>query len=398
MKRSAPAVIVAGLTVAIAVAASGGTPARDLVVLIGLAIAGAVAAAVAGMAVLRRLRHRPVRDQALAAAFAALGSTILGVVVASAAMFISAHDLRALIVVLVVSGSVAVGAALQLGGAVGEGARQVGELARRIGDEDEVHPPDVRPTGELAAVAAELAEVSQRLDESRRRERALERSRRELIAWVSHDLRSPLATIRAMTEALDDGVVDDVETTERYHHQIRRDAEKLSALVDDLFELSRINSGSLRLDSRRAPLADVLADAVTGAHVLADLKGVELIECTDQLPALDVAPTELGRVLHNLLDNAIRHTPPGGRIVVESATLHDHATLSVADECGGIPESDLDRVFDVAFRGDAARNRDERGGGLGLAIARGLVEAHHGSIDVVNLDGGCRFTVRLPTS
>jgi signal transduction histidine kinase len=396
MKRSAPVVAV-GLAVAAAIAAAGGTGARDLLVLIGLALSGAVAAALAGMAVLRRLRHRPVRDQALVIALAALASTVLGVVVASAAMFISTHDLRALIVVLVVSGAVAVGAAIQLGDAVGTGARQVGELARRIGDGDEITALDVRPTGELAAIAAELADVSQRLDESRRRERALEGSRRELIAWVSHDLRSPLATIRAMTEALDDGIVDDTETIERYLHQIRVDAEKLSTLVDDLFELSRINSGSLRLDRRRAPLAELVADAVTGAHVLAHLKGVELIERTGTLPEVDVAPTEFARVLHNLLDNAIRHTPPGGRIVVESASTEHHATLSVLDECGGIPASDLDRVFDVAFRGDIARNRDERGGGLGLAIARGLVEAHDGSIEVANLDGGCRFTVRLPT-
>jgi signal transduction histidine kinase len=396
MKRSAPVVAI-GLAVAAAIAAAGGTGARDVLVLIGLALSGAVAAALAGMAVLRRLRHRSVRDQALAIALAALASTVLGVVVASAAMFISTHDLRALIVVLVVSGAVAVGAAIQLGEAVGTGARQVGELARRIGDGDDVSALDVRPTGELAAIAAELADVSQRLDESRRRERALEGSRRELIAWVSHDLRSPLATIRAMTEALDDCIVDDTETIERYHHQIRVDAEKLSILVDDLFELSRINSGNLRLDRRRAPLAELVADAVTGAHVHAHLKGVELIERTGELPEVDVAPTEFARVLHNLLDNAIRHTPPGGRIVVESASTEHHATLSVVDECGGIPASDLDRVFDVAFRGDIARNRDQRGGGLGLAIARGLVEAHNGSIEVVNLDGGCRFTVRLPT-
>ena len=400
----APALVIgAGLAVAAAVALSGGTPAADTVILIGLAVAGAVVASLGGMVVLRRLRHRPVRDQALAIALSSMGATAVGVIVAAAGMFISPHDLRALIVVVVVSSSVAVGAALQLGQEVGAGAREVGALARRIGTGDEVQAPSLLPTAELADLAAALEDLSRRLEESSRRERALESSRRELIAWVSHDLRGPLATIRAMAEALDDGVVDDAATTSRYHHQIRTDAERLSALVDDLFELSRINSGTLRLDRQRLPLAEVVAGALTGAEALAHRKGVELQVRTGELPAVDVAPAELERVLHNLLDNAIRHTPPGGHIVVESSTADGGgtgaaATLSVIDECGGIPPADIGRVFDVAFRGDAARSKDSRGGGLGLAIARGLVEAHDGSIEVTNEADGCRFTVRLPVA
>ncbi|MGI8663646.1 MAG: sensor histidine kinase [Acidimicrobiales bacterium] len=397
-RRTSFAIVAVGLAVAVAVAVSGGTPARDLVALMGLAVAGSVVASLAGMVALRRLRHRPLRDQAIAIALSAMGATIVGVVASAAGMFISTHDLRALIVVLVVSGSVAVGAAVQLGNDLGAGTRQVGDLARRLGDGDGVHVADVRPPGELGGLAAELEDVSRRLDESRRRERALEGSRRELIAWVSHDLRSPLATIRAMAEALDDGVVDDAATTGRYHHQIRTDAERLTALVDDLFELSRINSGTLRLHRERVPLADLVGGVLTGAHALAHLKGIELDVRTGELPAVDVAPHELGRVLHNLLDNAIRHTPTGGHVVVESTAVGSEATLTVTDECGGIPETDIDRVFDVAFRGDSARGKDNRGGGLGLAIARGLVEAHDGCIEVANEPSGCRFTVRLPVA
>ena len=396
--RTSFTVVVAGVAVAVAVAASGGTPAGDTVVLVGLAMGGALVASVAGMVAVRRLRHRPLREQALAVALSSMAATIVGVVVSAAGMFISTHDLRALIVVLVVSGSVAVGAAIQLGDDLGVGTRQVGDLARRLGNGHEVRVPDVRPTGELAAVAAELEEVSRRLDESRRRERALESSRRELIAWVSHDLRSPLATIRAMAEALDDGVVDDPDTTRRYHHQIRTDAERLTALVDDLFELSRISSGTLRLHRERVQLADVVGGALDGAQALAHLKGIQVELRTGDLPTVEVSSQELGRVLHNLLDNAIRHTPAGGHIIVESMAVGDETTLSVTDQCGGIPETDIDRVFEVAFRGDAARSKDSRGGGLGLAIARGLVEAHDGRIDVANEPSGCRFTVRLPVA
>jgi signal transduction histidine kinase len=213
---------------------------------------------------------------------------------------------------------------------------------------------------------------------------------------VSHDLRSPLATIRAMSEALDDGVVSDAETVSRYHAQLRSDAERLTSLVDDLFELSRINSGSLELDRRPVCLTEVVADAMAAARTHADLKGVRLVDDVDALPRMEVASQEVTRVLHNLLDNAIRHTPSGGEVVVVGVTTDDEATIVVRDQCGGIPESDLDRVFDVAFRSDAARSKDARGGGLGLAIAKGLVEAHAGSIDVGNEDEGCRFVVRLP--
>ena len=115
-----------------------------------------------------------------------------------------------------------------------------------------------------------------------------------------------------------------------------------------------------------------------------------------ELPAIPVSSQELRRALHNLIDNAIRHTPPGGTVVIETLADDEGALLSVVDECGGIPESDLTRVFDVAFRGDQARAKDDRGGGLGLAIAKGLVEAHQGSIEVANQAPGCCFTVRLP--
>ena len=245
-------------------------------------------------------------------------------------------------------------------------------------------------------LARQLAEVSSRLAESRQRERALDSSRRELIAWVSHDLRSPLATIRAVAEALDDGIVDDATTVARYHHQIRQDAERLTVLVDDLFELSRINSGAVGRDRQEVRLRELVGDVIVEARPRAEVKGVELVDRMSELPTIPVSSQELRRALHNLIDNAIRHTPPGGTVVIETLADDEGALLSVVDECGGIPESDLTRVFDVAFRGDQARAKDDRGGGLGLAIAKGLVEAHQGSIEVANQSPGCRFTVRLP--
>jgi signal transduction histidine kinase len=201
-----------------------------------------------------------------------------------------------------------------------------------------------------------------------------------------------------MAEALDDEVVTEPAAVARYHTQIRHDAERLTALVDDLFELSRIHSGSLDLDRRSVCLTEVVGDAVAAARAHADLKGVRVDYDVDDLPDMEVAPAEVTRVLHNLLDNAIRHTRAGGEVQVIGYASADEARIVVRDQCGGIPEDDLNRVFDVAFRSDAARSKDARGGGLGLAIAKGLVEAHAGSISVGNEGDGCSFVVVLPRS
>ncbi len=400
-RRSGSLLILAiALAAASALAVAFDFPPSDIAVLVAIAaVASAVAGGVGGVA-LRRLRGRDARVQTMTVALSSVLVAATGVVTAALAMFISFHDLVVLFVVLIVASGVAFGAAWQLGDDIGAGAEQVGAYARTmVGSDGSIaaeRAPAVTGPGELAALAGELARVSRRLEESQRRERALESSRRELITWVSHDLRAPLATIRAMAEALDDGVVDDDATVKRYHSQIRTDAERLTALVDDLFELSRINSGSLRLGRERVDLCDAVADALAGAGAAADLKGVAMVERLAALPPVDVAARECCRALDNLFDNAIRHTPAGGTVVIEAAAVEDAAVLHIEDQCGGIPEPDLPRVFDIAFRGDEARRRDDRGGGLGLAISRGLIEAHAGSVTVANTESGCRFTVRLP--
>jgi signal transduction histidine kinase len=240
--------------------------------------------------------------------------------------------------------------------------------------------------------------MSHRLDESRARERAMDQSQRELVAWISHDLRTPLAGIRAMSEALEDGMAPDEATARRYHRTLRVEADRLAGLVDDLFELSRINAGNLRLELESVTLGDLVSDALSAAAGVARAGGVRLDgRLATEALELEASPPEIARVIRNLLENAIRHTPSEGVVTVEAGARADHAYVTVADACGGIPASDLDRVFDVAFRGQQARTPGEQArGGLGLAIARGIVDAHHGDIEVRNMGSGCLFTVRLP--
>ncbi|MDA3629589.1 HAMP domain-containing sensor histidine kinase [Saccharopolyspora sp. WRP15-2] len=232
--------------------------------------------------------------------------------------------------------------------------------------------------------------------EARARERAAEAARRELVAWISHDLRTPLAGIRAMAEALADGVVGEPDEVCAYATHIRSESERLSAMVEDLFELSRITAGAVQLEFSAVPLRDVVDEVVAVVDPLARHREVELRTATSDWPVVQGSDPELSRVLRNLLSNAIRHTPARGSIVLTSGTDGGQAWLRVDDACGGIAPAELERVFDVAFRGDQARRDDTAGAGLGLAIARGLVQAHHGTITARNHGPGCRFEVRLP--
>jgi signal transduction histidine kinase len=202
-----------------------------------------------------------------------------------------------------------------------------------------------------------------------------------------------------MVEALEDGVVEDAETVARYYRTMGRETDRLAGLVDDLFELSRIQAGAVNLDLEQIALDELISDAVAGVSMAAGAKGIDLRgEVSSPTPVVELSIPEMARVVRNLLDNAIRHTPRGGTIWVDAAIDESrHAALvSVRDGCGGIPAPDLPRVFELAYRGDAARTPGDGGAGLGLAVARGLVEAHHGEISVENEGQGCRFTIRLP--
>ena len=369
-------------------------------------VVGAAAAGIAAGVVLRRVRRAGLGVQIAVAALAPVLAVAIGIVWAASGMFIMRHDLWVLWIVLVGAGTAGAVTALVLGGRVAAASRSLGVMARQLAEPGA--EPAAAPTAanrgapqELASLAAELERSAARLADAQELSAAAERSRRELVAWVSHDLRTPLAGIRAMVEALEDGVVDDAETVARSHRTMRQEADRLAGLVDDLFELSRIHAGALSLELERVSLDDLVSDAVAGASIAARAKGVVLRgDVTRPPPVVDLSTPEMARVVRNLLDNAIRHTPPGGVVVLDARLDHSGtaAEVSVHDGCGGIPEDDLAQVFETAYRGDAARTPGDGGAGLGLAVARGLVEAHQGEISVRNEAGGCRFTVRLPLS
>jgi signal transduction histidine kinase len=326
-----------------------------------LSIVVAAAVGIVGFSVFRAVARLSIRAATVVAAATPVAAFTAGLVVVGWRMFLSAHDLRVALVISLASGLVSIGLGLAL-------AARVQQL--------EVQAAEERRHREV--------------------ERDVEATRRDLVAWVSHDLRTPLAGLRAMAEALEDGVVDDPA---RYHKRIRVEVDRLSRMVDDLFQLSRIQSGTLRLSLGAVSASDLVSDTLAAAAPIADAKGVRLDGNAASGVRLNVDGNELQRALGNLVLNAIRHTPPDGEVLVAAATDGGTGVLAVRDGCGGIPADDLAHVFDVGWRETHARSPGpEQGAGLGLAIVRGIVEAHRGEVTVRNVSGGCEFAIRLPVA
>ena len=253
-------------------------------------------------------------------------------------------------------------------------------------------------TSQVERLRAELAETAARLAESRDRERALESARRELVTWVSHDLRTPLAGLRAMSEALEDGVVAAPET---YYKQIHTEVDRLSTMVEDLFELSRIQSGSLAGEPEQISLDDLISDCVAALEPLAAAQQVRLVGRAEGIATVTGNGPELNRALTNVVANAIRHTRAEGTVDVRVRASATRPRWPCATSAAASPHQELPRVFDVGFRGEPARTphlANPAGAGLGLAITRGIIEAHAGTIRVENVTGGCTFVIRLPVA
>ncbi|GAA2332872.1 HAMP domain-containing histidine kinase [Streptomyces kunmingensis] len=357
--------------------------------------AGAATSGLAGAAALRLLRRRSLTASLAVVSAVGVVAMLAGTLAVAWAMFLSPHDLQVVTTVVAMAAVVSLATALLLGRRFVARSRELAVAARSFGEDGAFAVPETPATAELESVSRELAATSAKLTASRERERALETSRRELVAWISHDLRTPLAGLRAMAEALEDGVATDPG---RYLTQMRTEVDRLNDMVGDLFELSRIHAGALPLSPARMSLYDLVGDALAGADPLAREHGVRLVGDHVEPVPVEVDGKEISRVLGNLLVNAIRRTPADGTVAVAVERAREGSVVvSVTDGCGGIPEEDLPRVFDTGWRGTHART-PPAGAGLGLAIVRGIVEAHQGRATVRNIPGGCRFEVTLPTA
>ncbi|MGW7681047.1 sensor histidine kinase [Kribbella sp. NPDC054772] len=378
---------------------------KDMATIMALTTLWTLVVAAIGAAVLWQFRRRSLRVTVIVAGLAPMAAALAAVLQSVRAMFISEHDSWVVLWTLAFASLLGLVMSLLLGQWISSGSRDVGRRLRQLGTSYE---PTEAAAGavpaELADLTNELEMTRQKLAASHDRERALEASRRELVAFMSHDLRTPLAGLRAVSEGLEDGVIDDVPGALR---QMRSTVDRMTGLVDDLFELSRLSADPLPRRRSAVSLRELAEDVAGENNEHARAEGVRLAVSTphdDDRLAVQGDPDELTRAVTNLVGNAIRHTAAGGTVTVSVDREPDgRVKLAVTDGCGGIPADDLERVFDVGWRGDeqrtpsAAEGRSS-GGGLGLAIARGVVESHEGKIAVSNVDGGCAFQIDLPAS
>ncbi|MFN8441820.1 MAG: ATP-binding protein [Caldilineaceae bacterium] len=313
-------------------------------------------------------------------------------------MFINWHDLTLATILLVFASGIALALGLFVTStlsdrvvALSRGAQSIARGDLRVRVED-------KGRDEVAHLGHSFNEMAMQLEDAARKQRELDTMRRELIAWVGHDLRTPLASVRAIVEALADGVVDDPSTRERYLRTAKRDIGALSLLIDDLFEMAQIDAGGVKLDRQPVSISDLISDTLESFSTQATDKGIRLgggVESGVDPVHCDVR--QIGRVLTNLIGNALRHTPIGGRVDVRARVLQHGVEISVTDNGEGIRHEDLAHVFESFYRSEKSRSRETGGAGLGLAIAKGIVEAHGGEIQVESRWGeGTRFSFVLP--
>lgn len=378
----------------------------DFLLVTGWALGAAVVVGSVAALLLRVLRRFSLVIQIVFVAVSSIASLVAGMMVAADQMYLSAHDFTVFLGVAGVAGLVSAGLAVVLGRSLLGNSRALLLQVRAVGEDEEststsvARVAPVAPVAnEFAALARELADSDARLRESRLREARAEAARRELVAWISHDLRTPLAGLRAMTEALQDGVAVDAA---RYHGQMAVQVDRLGGMIDDLFQLSTIHSGALRLSLRTVSSAELLSDIVAELEPVAAGRRVRLIVSDACDVSLDADADELTRAVANLVMNSIRLSAPDTEIVLTAAPdpTGEFGVLSVSDSAGGIDETDLGRVFEPGWQADAARTRgvgtSTSGAGLGLAIVAGIVAAHRGRVAVRNIEGGCRFDVIVP--
>ena len=236
------------------------------------------------------------------------------------------------------------------------------------------------------------------LAERQRALAAAEETRRKLVADVSHDLRTPISSLRLLVEAVEDDIVDEA-TKRRYLATMQTHIRSLSTMIDDLFELSRIEAGDIDWSMRQVELALLVNETVTAMRPEARARNVELRAQLDDRPLPAHAdPERIQRVLFNLIRNAIHHTPADGSVTVRAEVRRDAIEVEVADTGAGISAEDRSRVFDAFYRGEDDAVRPADGAGLGLAISRAIVETHGGAIWIAAADTGTRVRFSLPTA
>ena len=365
-----------------------------------LVTAGLVAAvSTAGLALAHVLSGRrsrlPLRSRFTVVVAVAVGVILTSVLAAAELMFVSNHDALMVTAIVLAATLVAVRAARVASSRVVAEVATIRDVLRAVGAGDREPRAEAGAASELAELAAEANTMIERLAQEEERRDAADSARRNLVAAISHDLRTPMTSLRVMVDAIEDDLVD-ADTLARYLATMRTHVTALGSMIDDLFELSRLEAGDLEWSIRQIELCELVKETVAAMGVEADAKGVLIAAELAYLPRPARGdPEKLQRVLFNLIRNAIHHTPPDGSVTVRAEDAGEWIEVEVADTGDGIAAEERDQVFEPFVRGETSRSHG--GAGLGMAISRAIVEAHGGRIWLADSQVGTRVRFVIPT-
>ena len=331
------------------------------------------------------------------------GLALFNIWVTARLMFINQHDLALGSLLLLFAGGISIAFGFFISNTITQALGNLVDGTSQLSQGDFSARVTITGNDEIAQLSKAFNDMSARLEQAAANERALDETRRNLVAWASHDLRTPLTSLRVMITALADGVVSDEETISRYLNQSQNEITRMSKLLDDLFELAQLDAGYEKLDFEWIALSDLISDTLESFAAHAQAKEVTLDgHVGPQVDLVWAAPEKLSRILDNLVSNALRYSPKEGTIRLSAEFKEDTIIVSVANSGSEISAKDLPFIFDRFYRGEKSRVRDqsESGGvGLGLSIAKGLVEAHSGKIWVKSAPGeGTQFWFSLPAN
>jgi signal transduction histidine kinase len=400
VRRSLLLVVAAALVAGVAVALApdyGLKPAAETIVL--LLVLGGAALAAAHLAARRRRALGRLRRQFSLGVAIAVGQMLVAVVAIAALMFVSKENALMIAVLVAFTGLIAVRAAQLVAGGVLRDVEAVRDGLMAVGRGERSLRIEAASRDELAELAAAANAMIERLAAEERARDSAEQARRNLVVAVSHDLRTPITSLRLLAEAVGDDIVD-TDTRRRYLDTMTTHIHALGALIDDLFELSRLEAGDIAWSVERVALDELVDETVAAMRMQAEAKHVAVVaDVAGGLAPARANPEKVQRVLFNLIQNAIRHTPADGSVTVRAEPTAQTVQVEVADTGEGIAREEYASVFEPFFRGGSEAARTRNGAGLGLAIARAIVEAHGGRIWLESERGaatGTRVRFSLP--
>lgn len=375
-------------------------PMDEVWLITGFLLITTIISAIAGYAAYRLgwMNRSPNIRTALLGSYAlACLLTFINVWLTARLMFADQHDLLLGTVLLIFAGAIAMALGYLLSSSFRDRIRSIDEAAKKIASGNLSSRVPIEGRDELADLAQTFNHMASQLEEAAEQRKELETLRKELIAWIGHDLQTPLTSISAIIEALADGMVQDQETEHRYFETAKKNISALSHLIDDMFQMAQIDAGGLELNYESVSISDLISDCLESYTEIAKRKEIILRgRVSPDIGEVEIDARRINRVLTNLIDNALHHTQDRGLVEVIASQTIQEIIVIVEDNGVGISTTDLPHIFDQFYRGNSSQPSVKRRTGLGLAISKGIIDAHGGEISVTSQPGHTRFTFTIP--